>query len=182
MLIEDGRGKGYKAGVTKENKLEVCAIVRAVDLFCNQVNGMAYNLLISQTPAGAGDCFCYIKNNDTEDMVISSAKLYVATTETITVKLGDSGTPAGGAAATPVNRKSGCGNVADATCETGNDITGLSGGSAVEVLVVKGGETSEKFEWLSDLIIPKNHTLTLYAAIGAIAIKATISMHFCTCE
>jgi hypothetical protein len=181
MLIEDGRGRGYKAAVTSENKIDVCAVVRTLDLYCNQVKGIAYSLLISQTPTGAGDCFCYMKNNDVRDIVISSMKLYAASNETITLKLNDTGTSSGGVAATPVSRKAGCGNVADIVYETGNDITGLSGGDAVETIFVKGGETSERFEWLSSFVIPKNHTATLYATTGAIAVMVTLSMHFCEC-
>lgn len=182
MLIEDGKGRGYKASVTPENKLDICAVTRTIDLYCSQVNGESYSLVISQTPTGAGDCFCYIKNNDDKDMVISSIKLYAATSEIFEIKLGDTGTPAGGATATPVNRKAGCGNVAEVTAEDGNDITGLSGGDVVEAIAVKGGETAMRYEWLSGLIVPKNHTLTLYAVTGAIAVRVTLSMHFCLCE
>lgn len=181
MLIEDGKGRGYKAAVTAENKMDVCAVVRTVDLYCNQVKGISYSLLISQTPTGAGDCFCYLKNNDDKDMVISSMKLHAATDETITLKLNDTGTPSGGVAATPINRKAGCGNVADVACEAGNDITGLSGGDAVETIFVKGGESSKRYEWLSCFVIPKNHTVTMYVTTGAIAVAVTVSMHFCEC-
>ena len=169
MLIEDGKGRGYKAAVTPENKMDVCAIVRTIDLYCNQTNGISYS------------CFCYMKNNDSKDIIVSSIKLYAATNEVITAKLNDTGTPVGGSAATPVNRKAGCGNVADITCETGNDITGLSGGDAVETIFVNGGESSIRYEWFSCLIVPKNHILTLYVTTGAIAIRATLSMHFCEC-
>ena len=182
MLIDDGKGRGYKAAVSSENKLEVCSIVRSIDLHCNQTNGESYSILVSKTPAGAGDCFLYLKNDDTRDIIISSVKLYAATTETITIKLGDIGTPANGTANTPANRKAGCGNVADMTCEDGTDITGLSGGTSAEAIVVKGGETSMRYAWLSGLVIPKNHTLTMYASAGSIAIVATLSLHFCECD
>jgi len=181
MIITGGTGNGFAVGVTNENQLEVCAVTRTIDLFCNQADGSTYSLLISKTPTGAGDCFCYMKNNDERDMVLSSIKLYVATSETISIKLGDSGTPSGGSDATPVNRKAGCGNVADITCETGVDITGLSGGSEVENFFIKGAETSRRIEWLSGIIVPKNHTMTLYVGTGAIAVKLTLSIHFCTC-
>lgn len=181
MLIEDGKGRGFKAAVTPENKLDICAVVRTIDLFCNQAKGTSYSLLVSQTPTGAGDCFCYVKNNDSKDMVLSSIKVHAASDETITIKVGDTGMPVDGSAATPINRKAGCGNVADMDCEVGNDITGLSGGDDVEVLFVKGAETSRRIEWLSSIIIPKNHALTLWATTGAIALTVTLSMHFCEC-
>lgn len=181
MLIEDGKGSGYRAAVTKENKLDVCAVTRTIDLYCNQGLGVSYSLLMSQTPAGPGDCFCYVKNNDDRDMVITSVKLYAASNEVFEIKLSDIGDPVDGSDATPVNRKAGSGNIAEVTAKVGNDITGLSGGTAVEVIPVKGGETATRYEWLSGLVIPKNHTLTLYAATGGIAIRVTLSMHFCLC-
>lgn len=181
MLIEDGRGRGYKAAVTPENKVDVCAVVRTIDLYCNQVKGISYSLLISQTPTGAGDCFCYMKNNNEKDIVISSVKLQAATDETVVLKLNDTGTPLGGSDATPINRKAGCGNVADITCKVGNDITGLSGGDAIETIFLNGGESSKRYEWLSCFVVPKNHIVTLYATTGAIAVTATLSMHFCEC-
>jgi len=181
MLIEDGSGSGWKAAVGNDNKLRVCAVTRTMDLHCNQKLAKSYSLVMSQTPAGAGDCFGYVKNNDDEDMVISSIKVYGVSNEIFEIKLNDTGIPTG-TDATPVNRKAGSGNVAEATCKVGNDITGLSGGSTVEVIPVKGGETATRYEWLSGLVVPKNHTLTLYVVTGGIAVRATLSMHFCLCE
>lgn len=182
ILIEDGKGRGYKASVESDNKLDVCAVTRTIDLYCNQKLGDSYSLVLSQTPSGAGDCFCYLKNNADNDMVISSIKVYAASNEIFEIKLSDTGTPVDGTDASPVNRKAGCGNVSEVTCKVGNDITGLSGGSVVEAVSVKGGETATRYEWLSGLVVPKNHTITLYAVTGAIAVRVTLSMHFCLCD
>jgi hypothetical protein len=181
MIITSGTGREFAVGVTSENQLEVCAVTRTIDLYCNQINGISYSLLLAQTPTGAGDCFSYLKNNDANDMIISSIKLRAASDETFFMKLNDTGTPVGGSAAASINRKAGCGNVADVTCEVGNDITGLSGGDTIESIFVKGGEASRRFEWYSCIIVPKNHVVTLYVTTGAIAVTATVSMHFCEC-
>lgn len=182
MLIDDGKGRGFSASVTTENKLDVCSVTRTIDLYCNQMNGVSYSLIISQTPTTSGSCFCYMKNDDTSDMVISSIKVYAVSDEIFEIKLSDTGTPVGGSDATPVSRKAGCGNIADVTCKVGNDVTGLSGGCTVEIIPVKGGETATRYEWLSGLVIPKNHSITMYAITGSSAIRVTLSMHFCLCE
>jgi hypothetical protein len=182
MLEGESKKGRFFIGATSKKQLLVCAVNRTVDMECNQVDGTSYSLLISQTPIGAGDCFCYIKNNDEKDMVISSTKLHVASDETIIVKLNDTGIPSGGSVATPANRRAGCGTPADIDCEMGNDIIGLSGGDEVDALFIKGAESSKRFPWLSGIIVPKNHTLTLWAATGAIFIRATLSIHFCACE
>lgn len=181
MLEGESRLGRFFASVTSKKQLLTCAVTRSVDLYCNQEDGESYSLVVSQTPTGAGDCFCYIKNNADKDMIISSAKFYAATAEIISFRLNDTGTPSGGSAATPINRKSGCGNAADVLCETGNDITGLSGGDEVESISVKAAGASDRIPWDSGLIIPKNHTLTIYATTGAIAVRLTLSMHFCEC-
>lgn len=181
MLIEDGKGTGYRAKVNSENCLCTEAVCIDTNMHVNQVHGRTYSLIIEQTPTGAGDCFCYIKNDDEKDMVISSIKVYTATDETVEINLGNSGTPIGGSANSPVNRNAGSGNLADATCLTGNDITGLSGGKQVELLFVKGGFPSERYGWVSGIILPKNHTLTLYVGTGGIALKATMTLNFNDC-
>lgn len=182
MLIDDGKGRGYKVSVTSENKMDVCSVTRTIDLYCNQMNGVSYSLVISQTPTTSGSCFCYVKNNASQDMVISSIKVYAASDEVFEVKLSDTGTPIGGTDATPVNRKAGCGNIAEVVCKVGNDVTGLSGGSVVEAIPVKGGQTATRYEWLSGLVIPKNHALTIYTITGSALVRITLSMHFCLCE
>lgn len=183
FFIGDGTGLSRgKAGVTSDHKLEICAVTQTMDLYCNQGKGTSFSLLVSQTPVGAGDCFCYVKNNDDNDMVVSSIKLYAASDEVFEVKLGDTGSPVDGSEATPGNRNAGSSNPAEVTAEVGNDITGLSGGNAVDAIPIKGGDSARRYVWLSGLIIPKHHTLTLYVENGGIAVRVTVSAHFCLCE
>jgi hypothetical protein len=182
MLVEDGKGRGYKAGVTAENKIDVCAITNTIDLYCNQKNGVSYSVIITETPTTSGNCFCYIKNEDTKDLIVSSIKVYCASDEVCAVKLSDSGTPVGGSDGVFANRKAGCGNVPTATCKVGSNITGVSGGTVVETIGIKGGWPSARYEWYSGLIIPRNHTMTFYVETGGSLIRATISLHFCECE
>lgn len=178
MYIEDGKGTGYKAQVTKENQLVTWSIVAPLQHHVNHTHGDMYSLLINKTPTGAGDCFCYIKNTDDIDIVITSMKFSAATDETITVKFNDTGTASGGTATTPVNRNATSGHTAAGTFETGVDITGLSGGSSVDQFVIDGATGTLKVIWESGLILPKNQTLTLYATTGAIALVGSISFFY----
>ena len=183
MLIEDGSGKGgWKAGVTSESKLEVCAVVSTVDLYCNQKNGVSYSIVLSETPTTSGSCFCYIKNEDTKDLVISSVKIYCTSNEVCTVNLSDSGVPVGGVDGIFVNRKAGCGNVANAICKVGSNITGLSGGHVVDAFSIKSGSPSVRYGWRSALVVPRNHTVSFYVETGAANVRMTVSLHFCECN
>lgn len=175
MIINDPDGKALQ--VDDEGNAKVASIIKPLQHHANIVYGNVYSAVISVTPTGAGDCFFYIKNDDTLNLVVRSITLYAASAESIQVKLGDSGTVGGThAALLPVSRNAGSGKLADATCESGVDITGLSGGSIV--CDINCTNAFAKHRWDSSLIIPKNTMLSLYAVTGAVAIKATLSFLF----
>lgn len=177
-VIKDGSGSGYLAKVTSENKLTTEAITEDIVAHVNEIEEQAYSVVVSQTPTGAGDCFCYVKNSSSLDLTLCSITLAAASDETIQIKIRDTGTPTNGTTYTPVNRNSGSTNVASGTFQTGNDITGLSGGSVVDQFFLKGGNTSRKYFWQSHIIIRPNDTLTFYAVTGAIAIKMSFTIYY----
>lgn len=180
-VIKDGTGKGYLAQVNLDNRLMTTAISESIDSHINQTEGQSYSVIVAQTPTGAGDCFCYIKNLSTNlKIFITSVKLYTAADETIQVKLKDTGATAGGTPYIPVNRNSGSTNLADVTVEVGNDITGLSGGLVVDQFFVKGSTSSVQIDWDSGLLLGINQSISFYAVTGGIAVKMTVSMYFDT--
>lgn len=178
MMIEDGQGTGDRTHVNANG----CLCVRATTIhFLQRVNELhqeAYTAIIEKTPTAAGDCFFYIINNSTDDMYISSMTAAVATDETIQLYINDVGTPAGTTANTLVNRNAGSGKAADCTAYDGVNITGLSGGKKVEQFAVDGNIGSQKWRYSSCIIIPKNHTFTLYATTGAIALSISLGIAF----
>lgn len=180
MIIRDpGTGRGV--GVTNGDMLLTKNVSQLIPSHVNMYEEESYSAVIAVTPTGAGDCFFYITNNKDLEMVVSSLKLQSAAAENVQVKLGDTGTVGGThAALLPINRNAGSVKTAEVTCESGVDITGLAGGSVVDELV--SGTTMWRWIWDSDLIIPKNRTLSLYAVTGAIAIKGTLGFYFkCEC-
>jgi len=178
LILEDGKGTGNTAQIKKDNRLAVHSVSATIEHYVNHGEGQSYTAGFSVTPTGAGDCFGYIINNNDIDLIVSTFMVNVASDETIIVKLGDTGTPVGGADITAVNRNAGSGNVADITAQSGVDITGFSGGSVVASFFVKGGDSSKQIEILSSLIIPKNKIISFYASSGAIAIMLGISAYF----
>ncbi len=177
-VIKDGSGQGYLACITSENRLTTDAIGEDVVAHINEVEEQVYSVVVSQTPTGAGDCFCYVKNTSSQNLILRSITLAATSDETIKVKIKDTGTPVGGTTYTPVNRNSGSTKTATGTFQTGNDITGLSGGSVVDQLFLKGGDSTRKFFWQSHIIIKPNDTLTFYATTGAIAIKMSFTIYY----
>ena len=180
MILRDpksGMGQSVTIGGLAINK----AICQTITEHSNQHEEQSYSAVISVTPTGAGDCFFYIINDSDIEAVVTSLKLHAGAAETIQVKIRDTGIVGGThAPLTPVNRNAGSGKIADVTCESGVDITGLSGGDIVDELVA--GTTMYRWQWQSGLIIPKNRMVSLYAETGAIAIKATLGFCFlCPC-
>lgn len=178
MMIEDGTGSGSRVKITDENCMCCKAITIPFQQHVNEENEESFSIIVSKTPTAAGDCFLYLKNTSSDDLVITKAKLYAAADEFIQLKVGDTGTTVGGAANTPVNRNAGSGTTADCTCQDGVDITGLTGGSVVDDVFVDGATSMVEIGWESRIIIPKNSVASFYAVTGGIAIKMTVSILF----
>lgn len=178
VIFSGGKNGGNKAVVNDDGQLETASVVQTMCYNINKEKGLSFSVLIDKTPTGAGDCFLYIKNNDTKDLCISSLNLHAASDEIIEVKLSDEGTPVGGTAIVPANRNAGSGEAADGTFETGVDITSLSGGDTVDYIALDGASGFNKYYWRSKLLIPKGKTFTLYATTGAIALKGSITLCF----
>ena len=172
MIIRDSStGKAWD--INPDGFGQINAFTSPLPYFANIIRQDSYSAIIDVTPTGAGDCFFYIKNDSSYDLIITSLKAYSASAEIVQMKLGDSGT-VGGTHATlaPASRNAGSGKTADATCEVGVDITGLSGGYVVDTFYTTTTQT--KWDWESRIIVPKNSIMSLYAVTGAIAIGGTL--------
>jgi hypothetical protein len=169
MLIEDGKGTGYKAEVDSQNRLRTAAKTVSDEHAANHDEGLAYQLAFSQSPDASLDCIAYILNSDDKDMVIEGIRVGIdgATAgDSMYFKLGDTGTRNSATALTPVNVNAGSGNTASGTFEKGanlNDGT-LSGG--VEFDRFWFGDSTDVFSanhnFEMDVVLPKNTALTIW--------------------
>ena len=178
FAIEDGTGKGYQVLVDSSNRLHVYSISESLEHHTNIIHGEAYNLLFAQTPTAAGDCFLYMKNENDLDIIFEGITLNVPTDETVQIKLGDAGTPVGGAAVEPTNLNAGSNNNAQGDFQAGNDITGLSGGTVAAQYFLNAGGSSAHFNFEQDIILPKNRILTLYVVTGAILVTGYLAFFY----
>jgi hypothetical protein len=173
--IRDGTGSGSLAGVSSDNRLLVESISYSGGHYANH-EGQAYNMLFEVTPTAANDCFLYVKNSSTTDLVIDGLWLRVASAEQIVMKLGDVGTP-NGTDVVPANINAGANSVALGTFQYGANITGLSGGTNI----IKGwvaNTATEYFNFEQDIIVPQNSVCTLYAVTGAVALAGALVFHY----
>jgi hypothetical protein len=177
--ILDGKGRGYSAEVSDSNKLLVSAVISTQEHYANHNQGRGYYLPFSATPTGAGDCFLYVKNSDsTRALSIEGMWLKSEADDYIDLKLNDEGTPVGGTDITPVNMNTASGRLADGTFQSGNDITGLSGGSTFLRLYHANTKGSVYTNFDMDVILGANGVLTMYVGTGTTALAGTLSLNF----
>ena len=179
IIIQDGRGKGYSAAVNSENHLKTTAVTITAEHFANHSMGLAYQVPFNTRVASKNDCFSYIQNTDDIDMVCEEIDFSTAASPcTISIKLGDSGTPTKGSAVTPVNCNGGSGKTADCTCQVGTNITGLSGGTTILNYIFNAATNdTTNFNFPQDVILPKNNVLTIYADKQA-SINGNLTINF----
>jgi len=179
VSIVDGTGKGKSLLIDENNYAHVFSVGSPIDQHINMELGTVYACVVSVTPAGAGNCFFYLKNDSILPMHLSNLRVRaVGAAEGIQIKLKDTGTPAAGIAVTPVNKNTSIGSLAECTTEYGTNITGLSGGSIVDLLWVDASALTFKFEWASDIIIAKNDIVSFYAVTGSIPLIVTATIYF----
>jgi hypothetical protein len=178
MILEDGTGQGYQAQVDDENRLHALATTQSTAHDANH-NGKAYTLLVSVTPAAAGDCFCWLQNLDDEDLILSGFWLWLAASEYIYIDLATTGTPGGSPTAiTPANLNVGSGNVADGTFYQDPDITGLTSGRVgyrIYHLTLAG---STHYDLPQDIVVQKNQVVSFWVETGGTALHMTLEMHY----
>ena len=177
MIIEDGTGK--KAAVSNKNLLKALTFNFEYEHYANHTAKKFYSVVFDQSPDDNAT-FLYIQNESDDDLVIGAAKLYCDTTGVIELVINSTGTPANTTTNSPVNRNGGSASSADCKCYTGDNITGLSGGSIVDRLYCLGSHIgTTKFIWRSGLILVKNSVLTMNIQQNSgVEIFGTLSMYF----
>lgn len=175
MLVDDGKGTGYKAWVDSENFLRVHAVTQSVEHHINDAHGEAYHCVFSQSPTAADDCFFYMANNSDNDIAVEGFWMGYNDATAVDVefymKLGTKGTRNSATALTPANCHAGSGQAADGTFEKGADLDGgaatlgdsIAGVEIERFLFPLQDQTSAHWNFEQDLIIPKNETFTMWA-------------------
>lgn len=82
MIINDGTGKGNQVKVDADNRLYSNAVTREeVELSIFKGNGYNINTgLVNITNAGVDNAIWYLKNNDSEDLIIHEILIILGTT------------------------------------------------------------------------------------------------------
>jgi hypothetical protein len=183
MLIEDGKGRGYKTAVDSENRAETSSVTRSTAHHSNMHEGQAYHALFDQSPTANNDCIFYMVNSHTTDrIVVEGVWLSVDAACEVYFKANDKGTRNSATAVTPVNCNFGSGNAAEGTFEQGVDLDGgaatLTGGTEFERYVFTAGLRSTYFRFDHDIIIPRNQTMTIWCTSSAATVNGTVVFNY----
>jgi hypothetical protein len=147
----------------------------------NHHHGTAYNCVIAVTPAGADDCFFYMKNTSDTDITVEGIYISVAGAAEIYMQLNADGTRNAASTLTPVNLNAGSGFTAEGTFETGTDLAGgaatLAGGTECGRGVFRAATNTQFFNFDQDIIIPKNKTLTFWSS-ASVAVDMMLSINY----
>lgn len=178
LQIEDGKGSGSVAEV-KNNKLLVSATTSSQEHYANHNQGKGYNVNFTATPTGPGDCFFYMKNQDTS-IALSIEGIWIknAADDYIEITLNGEGSPIGGSDVTPVNMNTSSGLKALGIFQEGSDITGISGGDVALRLFHENSARSIYSNMNMDIVLGSNGVLALYAGAGTTEISGTVVFNY----
>ncbi len=177
MKIVDGQ-TGNTARVDENLRLHVDSLSKTVEHQSNHEHGLSFSASFSATPTGAGDCFFYLKNTDERDLIVEGINLWMLSNQYYEIKTNLVGTPAGGSAITPYNLNSGSGKSATGIFQSGNDITGLSGGRMLYRIHHETSNKGHHHNFDQDIILPKNATLAICVETGAVALDGFIDFFY----
>jgi hypothetical protein len=108
MQIEDGKGTGFQAQVSKEHKLATSAVVAAPQLHASAAYGRAYQVMSGVRAVTGAYGLLALRNNSTFNLIVTYIRVALDDTETAQaqIELALGGTWVAGTAVTPVNLNS----------------------------------------------------------------------------
>jgi len=131
MLIEDGKGSGYRAEVNQNNQLNVFSVTEKEIAYHSQFHGAAY-IWTATADWGADKNAIWLRNNSTKDyLIIQQVTVSPAASCLCEIWVGN-GNTAGGTAVVGVNLNRSSKKAADATCTHTN--TNVDAGAGMTLL------------------------------------------------
>ena len=155
-LIEDGKGRGYKAEVNEEQELVVRAITEEEIVHTSGTDGFAYSWDSTEKDIDTGDTMLFVKNTGDVPLILDRVTFNGSNVIcTWTILIGSATTtPAGGAAVEGVNlNQTFSAQAADAVARS--DETAVADGSIVDR--VKTPVNNSIQQDLHGIILGKGH-------------------------
>jgi len=175
VRIEDGKGSGLIAAVTKTNRVAVESSSSERDFFISKDDGQAYHVVSEDATAVANEETLYIQNTSTtRNLFIDHFVLATDTANKFRLKF-VTGT-ASGTTITPQNLNKTSSNAAEATTLGNTTITGLTDDGDITIIRVGADDTGE-MDFEDKLILGQNDAIAIETEANA-AVELTCDFHF----
>ena len=175
------------ANVNAQGHIETEAITHSAKHYANHTTKKAYQVSFAVNPAGADDCIFYLKNNDSETLIVEGFSYASSAAEEIYIEIANTGTAVltDGTAQIPANCNAGSGNLADVVCWSGTadegvDIEGLTGGREIDRLWIVAAADKKWHNFEMDAIIPQNQIFSIWCVGGDTNIRGTVGFYYHT--
>jgi hypothetical protein len=176
--ITDGKGTGFLAGVSNENRLMIAGPTTSKEHHTNVNYQDAYNTIFSVTPTDSTSAFLYIKNECACQLVCEGFNIRCASDEIVRIAIGVIGTPVGGSDIVPANLYAGSSKKAIGTFQQGGAITGVTNGITIGDYYIAGSNDSKFRNFDADIVIPQNQAMSFTALTSAIEISGFLVMWY----
>ena len=174
--ITDGTGKGYRAAVSNEGRLETASIAEPHEFHINE-EGKYWSVPFGpQDPAGANDYVFYFKNTGAKDLQLAHIRLSCTGAASCIQINQVTGTAAGGSAITPMALNLASTNTPTATLEEGTDITGLTSSGTLFFMELAAVSTVYALESQSSIIVPKNQAIGILVETATSIVTGTVGL------
>jgi hypothetical protein len=181
MLVEDGTGGGFKAGVTTLNRLKTEALTETLAANASRESGRCYAIVAEDAGPVAAEYPLYILNtSDERNFVIDTIRTAQVDADVIWKLHHVTGTAAGGSVITASNLNLGSDLVAPLTCRGGaGGVTGLTSVKLIDSWMGGYVYNTTTIDTMSAILMAQNDAIAIeYDAGTGGACVVTVIGHF----
>lgn len=179
MLIDDGKGKGFVAGIDSNNRLLVTSVTSPLSSNISFLKGNNF-VWNSSYAATANDYVFYLMNTDQSQYLRINRFIVSATGATSWTAIRVTGGTPGGTAITGLNTNFSSGKVASVTSLGNAAITGSPTGTTI-LKVRTGADSTLALTIDGSVILPVNTAIAIQVG-ASVTVNVTVSGWFDTIE
>lgn len=179
-VIEDGKGRGFKAAVDSDNDLQTKSVISTINNHANVEHQDAYLYYADMTPTASGSVCTYIKNTDqTKNLIVDWYRVWTGTdAEALDLYFNPVGTPTSTTTIVPKNMNLGSKKEPTGDFFSGNSIGGLVGSGIVDRVRLAGNGEDVISSWPGNIILTPGSSMMLTALTGGFSTEVTISFYY----
>lgn len=176
LQLEDGKGRGHIAGVSKDNRVMTSAKVNTRGYYVSRDDQRLFNAVFEDASAAAGDYVAYIKNTSTTRRLVIDLFRIGAVNAAIFKVVTATGTATGGNAVTSVNMNRGSSITPEATL-LADAVGGFAAGTPLIVKVRTPAATSFDINFDDTLILGQNDAIAVEYDVGTTG-EASVTLRY----